>query len=532
MGRYTGRKLADYTLEEKIGQGGMGAVYLARGQQADQPVAVKILYPQYSDDAEYVARFQRETSITSKLDHRHIVHLLDYGEDEQMGCYQVFEYVQGETLRSFLERGKPSVQDALRLTRELLDGLAYAHDNGIVHRDIKPENLLLDQDGKLIISDFGVALATQGTTLTRTGFMPGTPDYMSPEQLTDKAVGPPSDLYAVGVVLYEMLTGQTPFAADNVAEVIQRQVYQLAHPPSYRNLEIGPELDAFILKALEKRPEDRFASAGAMSGALASMTSPTLPPRASEPTKTLETPRPVEPTVMVQATELPTSTPASLWLLPLACLALASFFGFQTVHLMDRQPVWAVAASGAAPAPAEHQLFWALRLHGAEVALLGDNASMSARDQAMAGADLLAAYPVTADKLSCRQQANDWWVEAGERKLLKISPQQALELSRPPEAIARYWQALLADHLELRAGREPHYTRLHERDYPLRPDEKRPVSPLFAEVYQRARNLERSGPLDSPTILAAIESLPEEQRDHFRQAARSIPIQVPDTKNS
>ncbi|MCA9056794.1 MAG: serine/threonine protein kinase, partial [Planctomycetaceae bacterium] len=131
MGRYTGRKLADYTLEEKIGQGGMGAVYLARGPEAERPVAVKILYPQYSDDAEYVARFQRETSITSKLDHRHIVHLLDYGEDEQLGCFQVFEYVEGETLRSFLERGKPPIQDALRLTRELLDGLAYAHHNGI-----------------------------------------------------------------------------------------------------------------------------------------------------------------------------------------------------------------------------------------------------------------------------------------------------------------------------------------------------------------------------------------------------------------
>ncbi|MCA9791657.1 MAG: serine/threonine protein kinase, partial [Candidatus Eremiobacteraeota bacterium] len=487
--------------------------------------------PQYSDDAEYVARFQRETSITSKLDHRHIVHLLDYGEDEQLGCFQVFEYVEGETLRSFLERGKPPIPDALRLTRELLDGLAYAHHNGIVHRDIKPENLLLDADGQLIISDFGVALATQGTTLTRTGFMPGTPDYMSPEQLSDKAVGPPSDLYAVGVVLYEMLTGQTPFAADNVAEVIQRQVYQLPHPPSYRNLEIGPELDAFVLKALEKRPEDRFGSAAAMSAALAAVRTPTVPAPKSEPGKNVETPRPVEPTVMVQASELPTSTPVSLWLLPLACLVLACFLGVQTLHLMDRQPVWAATASGAAPAPVEHRLFWALRMHGAEVALLDNSAAMSGRDRALAGADILAAYPARADQLKCVQDGDSWWLEAGERKLLEVAPEQALELSRPPEAIARYWQALLADHLELRAGREPHYTRVHEREYPLRPDEKTPVSPLFAEVYQRARNLERSGPLDSRAILAAIESLPSDHREHFRQAARSIPIKIPEKKS-
>lgn len=535
MGRYKGKELAGYRLTEKLGQGGMGAVY--KGEAEGKPdAAIKVLYPQYSDDPDYVARFRRETTLTSELSHPNVVYLLDFGEDEELGCYQVFELIDGPNLRQHLEKNKLEMKAAVTLICQLLEGLAVAHERGIIHRDIKPENLLIDGD-KVVISDFGVAAAPGHTTLTRTGFIPGTPEYMSPEQLGSKELTPASDLYSVGIVLYELLTGQTPFACENVAEIIQRQVYQLPHPPSYRNLEVPKSLDEVVLKALEKRPEDRYQSAASMLQALQGVElTAAAPPAAAvqpeAPPVAAAAPPVLEPTVMVETPQRARQLPLVWWLLPLLLLLVGWWRGEVALASHSRPPQWLEQADGIGPAPLTSGLAWAAKLHGAEVVITGDTANYSGRDRAVLLArhlGRLRASGADPERVQIAKKDKSWRLLYENTLLAEVGPEEALNRwQRPPKTVVLYWQALLRDHLSLAQGVEPRYTLRHERSYPLRTDEHPPLSPLFKLVYTRARHRVGEGPLDTATLLEAIASLGVDEREDFKQGARSVPIEVPE----
>ncbi len=204
--------LPQYELLEPIGRGGMGAVYLARHRKLDRRVAIKVLLAAADGDPTFAERFAREAQALARLDHPGIVGVHDFGDAGDF-CYLVMDYVEGANLRAVMQQGQLGRTDVLQISSQLCDALQYAHEHGVVHRDIKPENILIDQYGIVRLADFGLAkVATAGPqpSLTRTGGAVGTPHYMAPELLAGRAADHRADLYALGVVLYEMLTGTLP----------------------------------------------------------------------------------------------------------------------------------------------------------------------------------------------------------------------------------------------------------------------------------------------------------------------------------
>ncbi len=263
--------LADrYRIERELGQGGMATVYLAHDLRHDRPVAIKVLHPELAA-ALGSERFLSEIKTTAKLQHPHILPLLDSGDADGMLFY-VMPYVSGETLRGRLEREHQlPIADALRIAREVADALGAAHALGIVHRDIKPENILL-QGGHALVADFGIALAVQqagGHRMTQTGLSLGTPQYMSPEQaLGERSVDSRSDVYALGAVTYEMLTGEPPFTGPTVQAIVAKLMADPPRPLTELRKSVPAHVEAAVLAALEKVPADRIASAGAFAAAL------------------------------------------------------------------------------------------------------------------------------------------------------------------------------------------------------------------------------------------------------------------------
>ncbi|HEU4990531.1 MAG TPA: protein kinase [Gemmatimonadaceae bacterium] len=265
--------LADrYRLERELGQGGMATVYLAHDLKHDREVAIKVLHPDLGA-ALGGDRFLSEIKTTAKLQHPHILPLLDSGDADGL-LYYVMPYVAGETLRGRLERERQlPIDDALRVAREVADALGAAHAQGIVHRDIKPENILL-QGGHALVADFGIALAVQtaaGARMTQTGLSLGTPQYMSPEQAVgEKQIDARADLYALGAVTYEMLTGDPPFTGTSVQAIVAKVMSAEPERPTLVRKTIPPHVEAAVLCALAKLPADRFGSAAEFSAALAS----------------------------------------------------------------------------------------------------------------------------------------------------------------------------------------------------------------------------------------------------------------------
>src|SRR5574342_366901 len=256
--------LADrYRLERELGQGGMATVYLAHDVRHDRKVALKVLRPELSAilGAE---RFLAEIKTTANLQHPHILSLFDSGEADGL-VYYVMPYVEGESLRDRLTREKQlPVEDAVRIAREVADALHYAHGHGIVHRDIKPENILL-HGGHALVADFGIALAASrsegGTRMTETGMSLGTPYYMAPEQaMGERDITAKSDVYALGCVLYEMLTGEPPFTGPTPQAIIARVMTEEPRSLTLQRKTIAPHVEAAVNRALEKLPADRFAS--------------------------------------------------------------------------------------------------------------------------------------------------------------------------------------------------------------------------------------------------------------------------------
>jgi serine/threonine protein kinase len=269
-----GNRLGNYRILAPLGQGGMASVYKAHQENLDREVAVKVLPPWYAADRNFVNRFKLEARLVAKLSHPNIVIIHDADEDHGL-IYIVMQLVDGGTLKHRLdqlqEEGKTmGVLEANRIFKQLADALSYAHQRNIIHRDVKPVNVLMDRAGRPILSDFGIAklLADTGEQLTRPGTGVGTPDYMSPEQCKGEAVDGRSDIYALGIMLYEALTGRTPFLGDSYPALAHSHIYELPPPPSSFNPAITPAVEQVILTSLMKEPAKRFQQAGDMADAL------------------------------------------------------------------------------------------------------------------------------------------------------------------------------------------------------------------------------------------------------------------------
>jgi serine/threonine-protein kinase len=262
-----GDLIADrYELEELVGTGGMSSVFRARDRQLERRVAIKILHQHYAEDPEYLERFRREARAVAKLSHPNIVTVIDRGDDDGRQ-YIVFEHVEGENLKELVIRsGRLPVRRALELALAVADGLAFAHNHGLVHRDVKPQNVLLNRDGEVKVTDFGIARSLhveQG--VTQTGMVLGTGEYLAPEQASGKPVSPATDVYSLGVVLWELLAGDVPFVGENFVAIALRHVNE--PPPSLRERrpDVSPRLEAAVNRALAKDPAQRFPSMSAFA---------------------------------------------------------------------------------------------------------------------------------------------------------------------------------------------------------------------------------------------------------------------------
>ncbi len=253
----TGTKIGQYDIVERIGQGGMATVYKAYQASLDRYVAVKVLIPDLSKSEDFLIRFEREARTIAKLRHRNILAVFDYGREQGL-LYLAMEHISGGTLKDRL--GWPQkLDDAVNTTIQVGSALAYAHKQGVIHRDIKPANVLVAADDWLLLSDFGlVKMAEDSLQLTMSGTSLGTPQYMSPEQAQAMELDHRSDIYSLGVVLYESITGQPPFGTDNPVAIIMKHINEPIIPPRTLRSDLPASMERVMLKALAKSPEDRY----------------------------------------------------------------------------------------------------------------------------------------------------------------------------------------------------------------------------------------------------------------------------------
>jgi eukaryotic-like serine/threonine-protein kinase len=257
-----------YDVEELVGHGGMSSVYKARDSLLERNVALKILHEQYNADDDFVERFKREARAVAQLQHPNIVTVIDRGE-EGSRQFIVFEYIDGENLKELVVRkGRLDVREALEIAVEVARGLAFAHSQGLVHRDVKPQNVLLNGDGHAKVTDFGIARSLDVDGMTQTGTVLGTSNYIAPEQASGQRVDTQSDVYALGVVLYEMLAGEVPFPGESFVAVAMKHVHE--PPPNLLDVrrDVPLRVAAAVDRALEKDPQQRFGSMDAFASEL------------------------------------------------------------------------------------------------------------------------------------------------------------------------------------------------------------------------------------------------------------------------
>jgi len=267
-------QLGRYRIVRVLGRGAMGEVYEGLDPRLDRSVAIKVISTASAADpdllASYSTRFIREAQAVARLNHPHIVALYDFGEENGV-AYMVMELVRGEELAAYFDMTQDfqldfTLEDAVRMTCELLDALGYAHRHGVIHRDVKPANIMLSHDLRVKLTDFGVAhmAALNAAVLDADGAdMVGTPSFMAPEQITGQAVGPQADIFAVGIVLYQFLTNERPFRGAGMFAVQQKILHEHPVPPTLLNPLLGPAFDRVVLRALAKRPDERYPSAEA-----------------------------------------------------------------------------------------------------------------------------------------------------------------------------------------------------------------------------------------------------------------------------
>jgi len=257
-----------YELEELVGAGGMSSVFKARDTLLERHVALKILHPHFTEDEQYVERFRREARAVASLSHPNIVTILDRGEDEGRQ-FIVFELVEGQTLADVLhEEGRLPVRRALEIAMQVARGLGFAHEQGLIHRDVKPQNVILNGDGRAKVTDFGIARSLDVQGVTQSGAVLGTSNYIAPEQASGRSVDRTTDVYSLGVVLFELLTGEVPFPGESFVAVAMQHVSE--PPPSV--LEVRPDVPVRVARAvdraLEKDPAERFPSMDAFAAEL------------------------------------------------------------------------------------------------------------------------------------------------------------------------------------------------------------------------------------------------------------------------
>jgi eukaryotic-like serine/threonine-protein kinase len=329
-----------YELEELVGAGGMSSVYRARDALLERHVALKVMHEQLLNDGDHVARFRREARLAAQLSHPNVVTVIDRGEQDQRQ-FIVFEYVEGENLKALIEREAPMPErEAVELALQIADGLAFAHAHGLVHRDVKPQNVLLTEDGRAKVTDFGIARSVDvHRGLTQTGTVMGTSDYISPEQARGDPVDAQSDVYSLGAVLYELLTGEVPFPGDNFVSVAMHHLTE--PPPSVRSqrLDVAPRLDAAIRRAMAKDPDDRFPSMEAFAAELRACFADSPGVRLGPAGETLVLPRPRRRFRRPQRAYRPPTERPSIWPLILLLAGLAILAGiFAAVFAFTGSP--------------------------------------------------------------------------------------------------------------------------------------------------------------------------------------------------
>ena len=272
-----------YEVLEALGSGGMADVFLAHDEVLDRDVALKVLNRRFSGDQEFVERFRREARSAATLSHPNVVPIYDRGEAEDGACYISMEYLPGGTLKERIARDAPMEPGVVSETAaQIAEALQAAHEGGVIHRDVKPQNVLVTRMGDVKVGDFGIARAESSGTMTGDEIL-GTAAYMSPEQASGRPVDPRSDLYSLGVVMYEMLTGVPPFAANGSVSAAMKHANETPVPPKSRNPDVPDAIDDLVVRLLSKDPDDRPPSASALADELRSLASGRAAKAAPEP---------------------------------------------------------------------------------------------------------------------------------------------------------------------------------------------------------------------------------------------------------
>jgi serine/threonine protein kinase/beta-lactam-binding protein with PASTA domain len=264
-----GRKLGGrYEVISRVGGGGMAVVYKARDVLLNRHVAIKVLNESLSNDSEFVRRFSREAQAAASLSHPNVVSVYDVGQ-ERHTHYIVMEYIEGPTLKEYIQQYSPlTSEEIVSIASQICDALAHAHENQIVHRDIKPHNILLGYNGRAKVTDFGIARASTSSTITQAGSVMGSVHYFSPEQARGGVIGAKSDIYSLGVVMYEMVTGELPYDGDSAISIAMKHLQDPVPDPATLNADVPPQIREIIMRAMEKDPDRRFASTREMKQAV------------------------------------------------------------------------------------------------------------------------------------------------------------------------------------------------------------------------------------------------------------------------
>jgi len=270
-----GMQIGEYVVGQPLAEGGMGAIFQAFRAGSKEPLAIKILLPEYNQDGEYRKRFQREAALMQALNHPNIIPVYAYGEQQGM-LYFVMHLVRGPSLSDLMARRHFTPATAWQILNPIGKALDYAHSCGVIHRDIKPGNIMVEVKGQgaertnhVFLGDFGLSKRKGASMLTKIGMTLGTPHYMSPEQVLARQLTPPSDIYSLAVVIYEMLLGRLPFDGNKPEEIAFQHVDNEVPPPSSLNPNFPPSLERVLLRALAKKPEDRYTRASEFSVAYA-----------------------------------------------------------------------------------------------------------------------------------------------------------------------------------------------------------------------------------------------------------------------